>query len=134
MAILTYLDTNCLIAVADAEPQRRGKVHALFADSQRVFIYSPFLTLETLPLAIHHRKPLREQAFRHYFKLCGYFSDNLTEILREAHRQSEKYGIVGIDACHIAAAIVGLAQEFYTFEKPTKPMFRSKDLKVISLL
>jgi hypothetical protein len=39
-----------------------------------------------------------------------------------------------MDACHIAAAIVGLADEFYTFEKPTKPMFRTKEVKVISLL
>jgi hypothetical protein len=52
----------------------------------------------------------------------------------EARRQAEKYGIVGIDTCHIAAAIVGLANEFYTFEKATKPMFRTKDLKVVSLL
>ncbi|MFN7999449.1 MAG: hypothetical protein U0X75_00160 [Acidobacteriota bacterium] len=58
----------------------------------------------------------------------------MTEILNEAHRQAEKYGIVGMDACHIAAAIVGAADEFYTFEKPTKPMFRTKDVKVISLL
>ena len=134
MAIVTYLDTNCLIAVADFEPQRRGKVLALLGDTQRLFIYSPFTTLETLSLAIHYRKPSREQVFRHYFNRCAYISDNLTEILNEAHRQAEKYGMVGIDACHIAAAIVGLANEFYTFEKATKPMFRTKEVKVFSLL
>ncbi|MGH9846627.1 MAG: PIN domain-containing protein [Blastocatellia bacterium] len=134
MAIITYLDANCLIAIADAEPQRRGKVLALLGDSRRSFIYSPFTTLETLSLAIHYRKPVREQIFRRYLNRCAYISDNLTEILNEAHRQSEKYGIVGIDACHIAAAIVGLADEVYTFEKATKPMFRTKDVRVFSLL
>ena len=48
MAIITYLDANCLIAIADAEPQRRGKVLALLSDTRRSFIYSPFTTLETL--------------------------------------------------------------------------------------
>ncbi len=52
----------------------------------------------------------------------------------EAHRQAERYGITGIDACHIAAAVVGIADEFYTFEKLTKPMFRTKEIKVTSLL
>jgi len=134
MATITYLDTNCLIAFADAEPERAGKVIALLSDSRRSFIYSPFTTLETLSLAIHYRKPIREQIFRRYLNHCAFISDNLTEILNEAHRQSEKYGIVGIDACHIAAAIAGSADEFYTFEKSTKPMFRTKELKVISLL
>jgi hypothetical protein len=127
MAILTYLDSNCLIAVADAEPQRAGKVFALLRDRQRSFIYSPYTTLETLSLAIHYQKPAREQFFRRYLNHCAFISD-------KAHRQAEKYGIVGIDACHIAAAIVGSADEFYTFEKATKPMFRAKELKVFSLL
>ena len=134
MLIVTYLDTNCLIAVADFEPQRRERVVPLLNDMQRAFIYSPFTTLETLSLSIHYRKPLREYFFRLYLNRCASISDNLTEILNEAHRQSEKYGIVGIDACHIAATVVGLADEFYTFEKATKPMFRTKEIKVISLL
>lgn len=95
---------------------------------------SPFISLETLALAIHYRKPQRAWVFRRYINLCSFHSNNLDEILREAHRQSERYGIVGMDACHLAAAIVGQADEFYTFEKPTKPLFRSKEIKVISLL
>lgn len=134
MAMVTYLDTNCLIGLADFEPERRGKVLALLDDKQRSFIYSQFITLETLSLAIHYRKPMRGRVFRQYFNQCDYISDNLPEILNEARRQAENHGIVGIDACHIAAAIVGSADEFYTFEKTTKPMFRTKEIKVISLL
>ncbi len=134
MALATYLDSSCLIAVADFEPQRAAKVIVLLGDSRRSFVYSPFVTLETLSLSIHYRKKAREQFFRHYIDQCSFISDSLTEILNEAHRQAEKYGIKGIDACHIAAAIAGSADEFYTFEKPTKPMFRTKEVKVISLL
>lgn len=134
MAIVTYLDTNCLIALADAEPQRKEKVFDLLDDSQRMFVYSSFTTLETLSLAIHYKNRIREQVFRLYINRCARFSDNLPAIMDEARRQAEKYGIVGIDACHIAASIVGFVDEFYTFEKPTKPMFRTKDVKVVSLL
>ncbi len=90
MAILTYLDANCLIAVADAEPQRRAKVQALLSDPRRSFIYSPFITLETLSLAIHYRKKAKEQFFRQYLNQCAFSSDNLSEIVREAHRQAAK--------------------------------------------
>lgn len=134
MPIRTYLDTNCLIAYADAEVLRQAKVVTLLNDPNRAFMYSSFTTLETLALALHYRKPQRAWFFRYYINLCMHHSENVTEILHEAHRQAEKYGIVGIDACHIAAAIVGQADEFYTFEKPTKPMFRTKEIKVISLL
>jgi hypothetical protein len=53
MAIVTYLDTSCLIALADAEPQRKEKVFDLLDDPQRVFVYSSFTALETLSLAIY---------------------------------------------------------------------------------
>jgi hypothetical protein len=134
MSSLTYLDTNCLIAYADSEPYRRTKVMALLSAPSKAFMYSTFTTLETLALALHYRKPQRAWFFRYYINLCTHYSDNLPEIMLEAHRQAEKYGIVGIDACHLAAAIVGQAKEFDTFEKPTKPIFRSKEIKVISLL
>lgn len=134
MALVTYLDANCLIAVADAEEARAEKVFALLDDPQRAFVDSAFIALETLALAIHHRQKKRAQFFRFYSNVCSHYSDNLPAIMYEACRQAERYGIVGIDACHIAAAIVGLADEFYTFEKPTKPMFRTREIKVISLL
>jgi predicted nucleic acid-binding protein len=131
---ITYLDANCLIAYADSEPLRRVKVASILSDLSREFMDSPFVSLETLALALHYQKPQRAYVFRRYIRFCKHHSDNLPYILREAHRQAEKYGIVGLDACHIAAAIVGQADEFYTFEKPTKPMFRTKEIKVISLL
>lgn len=134
MALATYLDANCLIAVTDAEEQRADKVFALLDDLQRAFIHSSFTTLETLALAIHYRNKRRELFFRLYNNLCAHYSNNLPAIMDEARWQTEQYGIIGMDACHIGAAIVGLANEFYTFEKPTKPMFRTKEIKVISLL
>lgn len=95
MAKLTYLYSSCLIAVADFELHRAAKVVTLLNDQQRLFIYSPFASLETLSQAIHYGNRTREQFFRHYFNRCTHLSGNLPEIICDAHRQSEKYGIVG---------------------------------------
>ena len=51
----------------------------------------------------------------------------------EAQALAEKYGLAAVDALHIAAALRLGAKEFYTSEKPGKPMFRVKELKIISL-
>ena len=39
----------------------------------------------------------------------------------------------GMDALHVAAAIEAKADELVTTEKPTKPMHRVKEVKVVSL-
>jgi predicted nucleic acid-binding protein len=44
-----------------------------------------------------------------------------------------KYGIAGMDALHIAAALSIGAEEFITTEKKTKPMFRVTELQMISI-
>ena len=52
---------------------------------------------------------------------------------REAEKLGARYGLSGPDALQIAAAIRHDVQEFYTTEKSTKPMFRVRELKIISL-
>ena len=44
-----------------------------------------------------------------------------------------RYGLAGADALQVAAAIRHGAREFYTSERPGKPLFRVKELKVVSL-
>jgi hypothetical protein len=95
MAIVTYLDTSCLIAVADAERQRADRVFDLLDDPQRAFVHSAFTTLETLPLAIHYRNKRREQFFRLYINLCAHFSNNLPAIMDEANRQATDVSLEG---------------------------------------
>ena len=51
----------------------------------------------------------------------------------EAQALAEKYGLAAVDALHIAAAVRLGAEEFYTSERPGKPMFPVKELKIVSL-
>ena len=51
----------------------------------------------------------------------------------EAEALAVRYGLAGPDALQLSAAIRQDVQEFYTSEKPGKPMFRVKEVKVLSL-
>lgn len=44
-----------------------------------------------------------------------------------------RYGLAGPDALQLSAALRQGVQEFYTSEKAGKPMFRVKEVKVVSL-
>jgi hypothetical protein len=51
----------------------------------------------------------------------------------EAEKLASFYGLGGPDALQLCAAIRQGVEEFYTSEKPGKPMFRVKELKLVSL-
>jgi predicted nucleic acid-binding protein len=55
------------------------------------------------------------------------------ELVEDASQRAKQYGLGAMDALHITAAISANANEFITTEKPDKPMFRIKDLKVITI-
>ncbi len=94
MAIITYLDTNCLIALADAEALRSEKVFELLDSPQRSFMHSPFTTLETLPLAIHYKNRKRERFFRSYINLCALCAHfSVVRVVRALFREpARNYG------------------------------------------
>ena len=51
----------------------------------------------------------------------------------EAEALAAQYGLAGPDALQIAAAMRQGVEEFITSEKPGKPMFRVKRIRVVSL-
>jgi predicted nucleic acid-binding protein len=53
--------------------------------------------------------------------------------MKAAKDRAAKLGLNAVDAVHLEAAITAGAQEFYTTEKPTKPLFRETALKVIAI-
>ncbi|HEX3798798.1 MAG TPA: PIN domain-containing protein [Verrucomicrobiae bacterium] len=128
----TFLDSGVLLhgwretALADAAMQ-------VMDDGTRDFFTSQMVRLELLPKA-RFEKRLREIAFyeAHFSdcKACEPLSEGLG---REAEKLAAHYGLAGPDALQIAAAIWQGVEEFYTSERPGKPMFRVKEIKVVSL-
>ena len=130
--IRTYLDPSVLIGIM-SDRSRRGRLgQAILEDSRRTFLTSEFVTLECLPTAIYHRD-LDQRAFFESYMTRALDVGPVDAIVRQALIEGAACGTAGIDACHLAAAVLGSADELITDEKPTKPMCRCQSVKVVSL-
>jgi predicted nucleic acid-binding protein len=105
----------------------------VITDDSREFFTSQLVKLETLPKARHEKNRSEPEFYETHFA-CVVHCQCLSEALGEAAESlASQYGLAGPDALQIAAAIRQGVTEFFTSEKPGKPMFRLKEIKVISL-
>lgn len=102
-------------------------------EPDRQFASSPFVQLETLPKSIYQRQITEQDFYQTFFDNVKHWSNDIVSIVPQAQTIAGKYGIAGMDALHIAAALSIGAEEFITTEKKTKPMFRITELKMISI-
>ncbi|MBE7502520.1 MAG: PIN domain-containing protein [Verrucomicrobiales bacterium] len=106
---------------------------SILSDDTREFVTSQLVRLELLPKPRFERRPMEVRFYENHFAetvACEPLSEALG---REAEALAARYGLSGADALHVAAAIRQGAGEFYTSERPGKPVFRVKELRVISL-
>jgi predicted nucleic acid-binding protein len=61
------------------------------------------------------------------------WSGDTKQLIQNAYQLAIRYGLSAIDALHIAVALQGVADEFITTEKPTKPLHRVPGIKIISI-
>ena len=129
----TYLDSGVLIAVARGKEDIVEKGLEIFNDPDREFISSLFLKLEVLPKAVHGKHADEVEFYEAFFSAARYQVKASEHLAKEALRYAKAHGLGGMDALHVAAAIEAKADELVTTEKPTKPMHRVKEVKVVSL-
>ena len=102
-------------------------------DETREFYTSQMTRLELLPKPTFEKRRHEADFYNAHFSDC-IGSEPFSEVLgNEAEKLASRYGLSGPDALQIASALRQGAEEFYTSEKPGKPMFRVRELKVISL-
>jgi len=128
----TFLDTGVLLNAWRGDDLSVAAL-AVLSDDDREFYSSQMVRLELLP------KPRFEKRKRELDFYAAHFEDVVAveplsfELGNEAEKLAQRYGLAGPDALQIAAAIRQGVSEFVTSEKPGKPMFRVKELKVVSL-
>ena len=105
----------------------------ILSDDNRQFFNSQMVRLELLPKPRFEKRVGEVAFYEAFFASAAAIEPLSVELGREAEVLAARYGLSGPDALQIAAAIRHDVPEFYTTEKSTKPMFRVKELKVISL-
>lgn len=132
MSRTVYVDSCVLILALQAqEEDLAARLMAEITDPAVRYIFSPLVELEVLPKPTK-RFPDQAAFFNAWFANAEriWYSD---DVHLTALDQAKNYDIAPMDAAHVATAIVGKADELITGEKPTKPMFNTKDMKVRSV-
>jgi predicted nucleic acid-binding protein len=130
--VRTFLDSGVLLHAWRGESLSRAALE-LLDDDRREFYTSQMVRLELVPKPRFEKKLAEIAFYEAHFADCA-ACEPLSEALgSEAERLGVRYGLAGPDALQIATALRHKVEEFYTSEKPGKPMFRVKDVKVISL-
>ena len=128
----TFFDSGVLIT-AWRQNELAEATLKIMADDARQFFSSQMVMLEVLPKARFNKQGREEAFYLAHFSEAEAIEPLSAALGREAEKLGARYGLSGPDALQIAAAIRHDVQEFYTTEKAAKPMFRVRELKVISL-
>jgi len=128
----TFLDSGVLLHAWRGEALS-GVALQIMDDDTREFFTSQMVRLELLPKARFERRPREIAFYEAHFADCKASEPLSAELGLEAEKLATRHGLAGPDALQIAAAIRQGVEEFYTSEKPGKPMFRVKEIKVVSL-
>jgi predicted nucleic acid-binding protein len=102
-------------------------------DESREFFTSQMVRLEVLPKPRFEKRDAEVAFYENHFRDCSFTEPLSKELGVEAEKLATRYGLAGPDSLQLAAALRHSVAEFYTSERPGKPVFRLKELKIISL-
>jgi predicted nucleic acid-binding protein len=129
----SFVDSGVLIAAARGNSERTERALTALSDVDQVFLSSIFIKLEVLPKAICYKQQTEVNFYEFFFSNVTDWATDLERLTQSAYELAYIYGLSGLDALNIAAAIALKADEFITTEKPTKPLYRVPNLRFISI-
>lgn len=133
MKTRTFLDVGVLLAFVDRAHAKYQQAEALINDPRRAFAASIFLQLETLPKFVYFNHRDQVKQLSDYFHLVKYWPSQPQKLTAAAYKLAQQYGLGGMDALHIAAAVQAGCTEFITTEKPSSAIHRAKSvMKIIT--
>jgi len=130
---LAFIDSGLLIAAARGKDELSNKALEVLDDPERDFVTSDFVRLEVLPKAIYNKQAHEVQFYETFFQAAQTAVPPSTALVDQAQWEAEQAGLSALDALHVAAAKEGDCRELITAEAETKPLFRVKELDVITI-
>lgn len=132
-SILTYIDSGVLIYAAKGTTDAAALALPFLGDKNREFVTSDYVKLEVLPKSIWSKNTAETAFYEGFYRLNTRTIPTSEPLLDLAMEEACKLGLNALDAIHVACAVFGGAQEIVTSEKATKPMHRTKLVKVVSI-
>ncbi len=128
----TYVDANLLIAAWKGNDDAGLDALTVLDDLDRTLLVSDALWLEVMPKAIYLKQQGERAFYQSIFERAEHCPWRL-DVLQQARGLAQRYGIAAMDSIHVATALAAGADEFISGEKPTRPMFRVREIPMISL-
>lgn len=128
----TFIDSGVLLRAWRGE-SLASEALGVLSDEARKFYSSQMVRLELLPKPRFEKRTREVEFYERHFADVVATEPLSAELGKEAELLAARYGLAGPDALQLAAAIRQGCDEFYTSEKPGRPMFRVKEVKVVSL-
>ncbi len=129
----TYIDSGVLINAFRGTTEVSLKATQILDDPIREFASSPFVKLEALPKAIYHKQQEETEFYEVFFAATNHWAYDLEQIFKTADHIARTYGLAGMDALHVAAALSIGVDELVTTERTTKPMHRVTEVRIVSI-
>jgi predicted nucleic acid-binding protein len=129
----TFVDANILIAAWRGNDELLQQSMEIIEDPDREFIVSDYLKLEVIPKPTFHRFHEEVQFMQTFIDSASLQVRATPSIATQAIALACRYGLSAMDALHAETAIEAKADEFITIEKPTRPLYRILEIKVVSL-
>jgi len=133
VAVRTYIDSGVLISALRGGGTVGPTAQSFLYDPLREYVTSDYVKIELLPKSIFYRNEEEREFYQGFFSSTKLYVPNSDELLAFALDHGGRTGISGIDAIHVACALIAGAAELITSEKPTKPIHRASGIKVISI-
>ena len=130
----TYIDSGVLINAFRGTTEVSLKATQILDDPAREFASSPFVKLEALPKAIYNKQQEDAEFYEVFFAAITHWASDLEQIFKTADHIARTYGLAGMDALHVAAALSIEVDELVTTERTTKPMHRVTEVQIISIV
>jgi predicted nucleic acid-binding protein len=131
--VRTFADAGVLIWAARGQEPLSSTALQVLADADREFVVSDFLRLEVLPKAVYNKQQAEAAFYERFFAGAALSVPTSPQLMALAEQNAISYGLSAIDALHVATAQIAGATELHTTERPTSPLFRVSELKIVSI-